>query len=261
MESASLPRHAAHVGAERQELLDAVKHGRKEPANPGEDGRQRWKLTHRGVVFVTDHTMTHEIVSWRIDGGGSEAILPAEASDAETGTHIVIVVDASGSMRKADVPNYPSRTAAVYDCLAKDFLPPQLLLQKARGGGGSSVIVTLIEMSDDAAVVFERQPLHEDLSEPFRERMHSRGAFHGNYIPALQKASEVLLKDRGTQRQLFLLFLSDGAPSDHVGKACVHGIQVWSQNGEQTQADTGRPLLNVCQYGNARCRNQVKRDW
>lgn len=41
--SASLPRHAAHVGAERQELLDAVKHGRKEPANPGEDGRQRWK--------------------------------------------------------------------------------------------------------------------------------------------------------------------------------------------------------------------------
>jgi len=41
--SASLPRHAAHGGAERQELLDAVKHGRKEPANPGEDGHQRWK--------------------------------------------------------------------------------------------------------------------------------------------------------------------------------------------------------------------------
>ncbi len=43
-------------------------------------------------------------------------------------SHMVVVVDHSGSMRKDDVPGYSSRTAAVYDCLARDLVEPQLKL-------------------------------------------------------------------------------------------------------------------------------------
>lgn len=142
-------------------------------------------------MFITESTMKHEITSWRIDGA-SESIIPANApdGDGETGTHVVLVVDASGSMRKSDVPNYPNRTAAVYDCLVKDFLKQQLQQQEAREES-SNVIVTLIEMSDDASVIFERKPLDADLEDSFLARMTSRARDHGNYIPALRAAKEV----------------------------------------------------------------------
>ena len=89
-------------------------------------------------MFITESTMKHEITSWRIDGA-SESIIPANApdGDGETGTHVVLVVDASGSMRKSDVPNYPNRTAAVYDCLVKDFLKQQLQQQEDKPGSSS----------------------------------------------------------------------------------------------------------------------------
>lgn len=126
--------------------------------------------------------MSQEIVSWRIDGT-DENIIPAMASDAETGTHVVLVVDASGSMRKDDVSGYPSRTSAVYDCLVKDFLTPQLQLLAGRGGGESSAIVTLIEMSDAATVIFEREPLYASLEGLFRQQMRTTARNHGNYLP------------------------------------------------------------------------------
>jgi len=108
------------VSSEKQELQDAVRFGREEAANPGSDGacrnpsitvehsgencacllpyehqpatfnpqphagRARFKFTHRGVVYITNHSKTQEIVSWRLDGTG-ESIMPAVASDAETG--------------------------------------------------------------------------------------------------------------------------------------------------------------------------------
>ena len=50
-----------------------------------------------------------------------------DAQDARLyGTHIVLVVDNSGSMRKGDVPGYRSRTDAVYASLLRDLVLPQL---------------------------------------------------------------------------------------------------------------------------------------
>ena len=53
---------------ERQELQAAIKHGRKDIANPGRDGSKRWRYEHMGVVYITDETSRHEVTSWRIDG-------------------------------------------------------------------------------------------------------------------------------------------------------------------------------------------------
>ena len=71
-------------------------------ATPGRRGEKRWRFTHQGVVYITDETMRHEITSWRLDGG--EAVAEAEASDDDrpTGSHVVLVVDHSGSMRRDD---------------------------------------------------------------------------------------------------------------------------------------------------------------
>lgn len=69
----------------------------------------------QGVVYITDDTSRHEVTSWRLDDPHAEpppAVLGGTPGGALT-THVVVVVDASGSMRKEDVPGYGSRTAAV----------------------------------------------------------------------------------------------------------------------------------------------------
>ena len=84
----------------RLELQAAIKHGRKEPAHPSAEGRQRWRYTWQGVVYVTDESSRHEITSWRDDGQD----LPVEVHEPGVyGAHLVLIVDASGSMRKTDV--------------------------------------------------------------------------------------------------------------------------------------------------------------
>ena len=85
-------------GIEKRELKEAVKHGRKERANPGRGGEPRWRFTHKGVVYITDVSTRYEITSWRIDG--EDMVPPAQISGvgADCGAHVVLVVDHSGSM-------------------------------------------------------------------------------------------------------------------------------------------------------------------
>ena len=81
----------------------------------------------QGVVYITDETSRHEVTSWRLDQA-NEAAGPAvlDGGVGGTTTHVVVVVDSSGSMRKEDVPGYDSRTAAVSEhqylvCLSELF--------------------------------------------------------------------------------------------------------------------------------------------
>ena len=62
------------------------------------------------------------MTSWKID----ESSINLAVAGGAGGAHVVLVVDHSGSMRKNDVANYTSGTAAVYDCLARDFVEAQL---------------------------------------------------------------------------------------------------------------------------------------
>lgn len=41
----------------------------------------------------------------------------------------------------------------------------------------------------------------------------------------------MLRKDAETEAKLLILFLSDGEPSDHSERACLHGVQVWQNDG------------------------------
>jgi hypothetical protein len=183
----------AERGILRRELQAAIKYGEKVAANPGRRGEKRWRFTHNGVVYITDQTMRHEVTSWRLDG--KEAVEEAGASasddDRPTGSHLVLVVDHSGSMRRDDVPGYATRTAAVYDSLARDLVEGQLQ-GRAKAEGTS---VTLLEMSDDTVAVFQDRALDKGLAKTLRKMGKRRARSHGNYLPALDAVLEVLSTD------------------------------------------------------------------
>jgi hypothetical protein len=305
--------HREEHGVEMRALQAAVKHGVKERANPGRAGDPRWRFTYEGVVYITDESCKHEITSWKLHDG----TINLAAADGVGGAHVVLVVDHSGSMRKTDVANYSTRTAAVYDCLARDFVQAQL----AAGAGGADVVVSLVEMSDSAEVTIEKAPLDEQLaqtlkSELFRERSLEHAASPSNALtiivvaqagptathdrtatvrlaplgfahasarthmllfaptpppltapsadlPALDKALEILQQDAPNRGTLMLLFLSDGAPSDHVERHCDHGVAVWKEapvRARMQRGRIGRAALNECPYSMPRwqCRQNTR---
>lgn len=161
----------------RTELQAAIKHGVKEPANPGRDGSPRWRYEYNGVVYITDETSRHEVTSWRKDGKDTEPVAHAGVELAGKGSHAVLIVDSSGSMKKNDVPGYKSRADAVYQCLIRDFVTEQVST-----GAGADVVVSLITMGDEANTVITTQPLDESLITEL-ERIGKRSPrSHGNCV-------------------------------------------------------------------------------
>jgi len=235
----------------KPELQAAVKHGRKEKANPGRHGDPRWRYTHNGVVYITDASSRHEITSWRLD----DASINLAQGPCEGGAHAVLVVDHSGSMRKSDVTGYATRTAAVYDCLARDFVEAQIA-----AGAGPDVVVTVIEMSSASQIIIDKAPLDAHLAHALKQRSPTRARSDGNYLPALQMALNVLEADAPNRGTLMLLFLSDGAPSDHTKRSCAHGTLVWQQSGVTLR--NGKTAFVECPHVSRgwECRKQVKEE-
>ena len=241
----------AERSIEKSELQAAVKYGRKDRANPGRHGDNRWRYEHNGVIYITDETSRHEITSWRLD----DASINLAAGAAEGGAHAVLVVDHSGSMRKTDVAGYATRTAAVYDCLARDFVEQQIA-----AGAGPDVVVTVIEMSQEAEVIIDKAPLDAQLAAALKKRSKSRAKSDGNYLPALDKALEILQADAPNRGTLMLLFLSDGAPSDHCARCCSHGVPVWQSVGAHLRS--GKQAFIECPLSDPRwqCRADAKQE-
>ncbi|KAK3232626.1 hypothetical protein CYMTET_57028 [Cymbomonas tetramitiformis] len=240
----------AERSIEKKELQEAIKYGRKEHANPGRNGDSRWKYTHRGVVYITDSTSRHEITCWRLD---DTEVPTVQAANSTYGAHVVFVVDNSGSMRKNDVPGYDTRTAAVYDCLARDLVQPQL-----KGTIPGDVHVSLITMEDKAKVVMEKVAVNEQLLKFLAKQSSKRARSHGNYLPSLDVLTELFIRhDSFNEKQLFVIFLSDGAPSDHIHLTCPHGVQVWQADPHQPVSAGGKAQLRQC-VGRAACRQLLK---
>jgi hypothetical protein len=215
--------------AERnQDVQAALRYGRVQRANPGLDGSRRLKVTHRGTHYIIDEKSHTEITSWRMDDAISE---PAWVQSARfMDTHTIVVVDESGSMRKSDVPGYKSRTEAVYHCLEKDLLEPQLQISQSNGAG--KAVVSLIEMGEHANIVLERSEVNNEVQEHLREKMknYKSGKKHGNYIPALDAILELQHRSplEAVDEKIFVVFLSDGAPSDHIQCLCEHRCNPYS---------------------------------
>lgn len=63
-------------------------------------------------------------------------------------------------------------------------------------------------------------------------------------------------KEALNQTQLFLFFLSDGAPSDHLELYCPHHVQVWSETHDSRMCN-GKPVLQACQSASV-CRRDIQ---
>ena len=212
------------------DVQEAIKYGRVERANPGPDGCSRRKITHKGVVYIVDEK-GEEVVSWSMD----DATRKPAWLQAPNGvnTHTIVVVDSSGSMRKNDVPGYKSRTEAVYHCLEKDLLDPQLKVSQSPGAGRA--LVSLIEMGEDANVVFERREVNEELQVFLSEKKRDSGKSHGHYLSALDAIIQLQRQNpvETFEEKIFVIFLSDGAPSDHTLYKCEHNISPYERRHDQ----------------------------
>lgn len=96
--------------------------------------------------------------------------------------------------------------------------------------------MTLIEMQDTAHTCFSRQPFSASLLALVKQHAaYARARSHGNYLPALRAVAREAATIDTSRTRLFLVFLSDGAPSDHtstrgmtpvdVSNACIQAVE------------------------------------
>ena len=233
------------------DLQAAIKHGSKEVQinqRPGRHcGQVRYKYTFADVVYITDSTSRLEITSWAepipLDAVGisPRAVSQHKAAKARIEqdpplitSHSVLVVDQSGSMRKSDVEAHRSRSDAVFYQLASTFLARKLL--DAGSGATPFDVVTLIEMRDTAELVFLREPMSWVLHNMLVERAQLRSSHsHGNYLPSLAMAFTAFQEMAHADMALFLLFLSDGRPSDGWSS---DGVRIHSNEATHSQIIT-----------------------
>lgn len=270
----------AERGIKKRELQAAVLHGSKERAGSGRNNEKRWKFTYNGVVYITDEMMRHEITSWRVDEKSEERSAHSRrdiAPDVAATAHIVLVVDHSSSMKSRDIGrsktcdcnmnrgrscplcrDIPTRTAAVYDSIVEQLLLPQLRLQQQQPELVAEL--SLIEMSQEAKIAIRRAPVSDELLHHMQNRRNSVAKSHGNYLCALDKVIELAEEDKGRSTQVAVVFLSDGAPSDHVFMSCEHGTFVWREAPGQ-ERKRGRAALAPCPKDSRqrpRCRQAVR---
>ena len=73
----------------------------------------------------------------------------------------------------------------------------------------------MIEMRDDARLIFEKEPMNWVFFNKFITKMKEiKPRSHGNYIPSLKLAMDVLKENDHENLAPFFFFLSDGHPSD-----------------------------------------------
>jgi hypothetical protein len=121
----------------------------------------------------------------------------------------------------------------------------------------AATVVSIIEMQDSASLVLERAALNHDLLIWLKRRASKRAASHGNYLPALDAVLRLLRQDAVQQVHLFIVMLSDGAPSDHIMMECPHGVQVWQPDIGAGFTRWGRPRLQQCGSSSLVCRRSL----
>eukprot|EP00607_Mallomonas_marina_P008608 CAMPEP_0182424656 /NCGR_PEP_ID=MMETSP1167-20130531/10888_1 /TAXON_ID=2988 /ORGANISM="Mallomonas Sp, Strain CCMP3275" /LENGTH=732 /DNA_ID=CAMNT_0024604629 /DNA_START=58 /DNA_END=2253 /DNA_ORIENTATION=+ len=243
----------------KRDLQSAVKYGRKERAAPGRKGDERWKYIYGGIVYVTDESSRHEITSWRLEDKLEQPQAPI-GSDCGFSSHTIIVVDCSGSMRTPDCPGFSTRTKCTYECLSREFVEPQLRLNETEGSVGD-MMVSLIEMRQEATLLLRKVPVDPVLLRNLRRRGDIPAYSHGHYLPALEEVENLIKEDVQSPIQFFVVFLSDGAPSDHIHRTCEHGVQVWLSDGTGVQKNIKgkmKAALKECGKRSSKCRVDLK---
>ena len=127
----------------------------------------RSKYFFKGVVYIVEDETGREVTSWAIPYELSCKPISNEMVDSYRNaseelksnsqcmlSHAVIIVDASGSMRKTDVKGARNRLQSVWLSLAQDFVAHRI----NSGIANIHDAITLILMRNDAEILFEKEP-------------------------------------------------------------------------------------------------------
>ena len=228
------------------DLQSAVKHGVKSKAHPDrKTGLPRWQYVYGNVVYITDHTSTKEVTSYKQAIQIQPATITEEmelrheqdvqalADDPQLCmTHSIIVIDQSGSMRSSDVGGFSTRSRAAYGVLALEYIAEQLHQRDSlKDGDGIVDAVSIIEMKDNSEFFVHREPMDWILFNKILHRQkEAKPMSHGNYNLALESVLSLIrteLENAGLEpgekldeipdlSSYAIVFLSDGKPSDRT---------------------------------------------
>jgi hypothetical protein len=128
-------------------------------------------------------------------------------------SNTVIVVDASGGMRAADVWGMRMRLGAVWVSVALDFIAHRL----ESGEACVTDVVSIVTLGPTSTVLVEEGPCDWVLRN-WIVSIYSwdvvKPQGHGPFLPSLDKSES--LRNSNASCAVALMFLSDGAPSDSV---------------------------------------------
>lgn len=225
----------------KRDLQAAVLYGKKEAAPFTRPGERRWMYTFADIVYLTDSTSTREITSWPLACCGIDVPKKEMTSDmyqkhkrsiillkdkSSWTSHTVAVVDQSGSMRNSDASEEATRSDVVWLTLALDFVRKKL----ESGESTETDVFSLVSMRSEGEILIKEQPMDWLLYNKIIELLRTqRPMGHGNYIPALNTAEELLISNPYSNCALLLIFLSDGRPSDQLSTGTLKEVPAQTQ--------------------------------
>ena len=226
-------------GISMTEFENAVKFGERQPGDVDpRTGRQRWlfRYSRGGITVVTDESQTREVTSWAHPcwGLNLEKVHITEEMERSHhhadkskhqhrwNSHAVAVVDQSGSMRATDAEGGVTRSDLVWLSLAIDYIGRRL----RTGEATQKDYFSLVLMGANATCVIHEHPMNWVLYNKIIDMLRTRQPLNaGNYLPAINLAKDLLLKNKQGGCLLQLVFLTDGAPSDNVPREYGRGVK------------------------------------
>ena len=213
-------------GIDKKDLQAAKKYGQRYGSHPRPNGDSTSKYVFNDIVYIVNDITAEEVTSYAVPikldpipvtnemhwiHVGAERKLQEDFSSWTSNT--VLVVDRSGSMRASDMWGSRNRLGSVWISIALDFVAHRL----ESGVASTTDVVSVVTLEEHPVIVIKEQPctwvLYNELAKLYNDAtIHPKG--HGPFLPSLDKAEELLLRNSSASCAVALCFLSDGKPSD-----------------------------------------------
>ena len=218
-------------GIDKKDLQAAKKYGRRYNNRPRPNGDRTARYVYNDITYIVNEITGEEITCFAKVLELEEVPLTAHMRFDYTRAYLsirenlhswtsnsVLVVDTSGSMTESDVWGTRTRLAAVWVAVALDFLATRLEV----GGGGLTDVISVVTLGETPTVILREEPcswvLYNKLVKIYSQTLVAPSG-HGPFLPSLEIAEALLLRNPNASCAVSLTFLSDGKPSDAtVGK-------------------------------------------
>jgi hypothetical protein len=213
-------------GIDKKDLQSAIKYGTRSGNFPRPNGDKTYKYSYKNIVYIVNDATGEEVTSYsvpvRLDEVPISQVMQRDHDEACVSiqrnldswtSNTVLVVDTSGSMKKADVWGGRNRLGSVWMAVALDFVANRIESRNAV----ATDVVSIVTLEEGSRTVIQEQPcnwvLYNKIVSIYNDKLVSPFG-HGPFLPSLNKAETLLLRNDNAACAISLTFLSDGRPSD-----------------------------------------------